>query len=72
MIRFRTTKRPAYSTLRANGREPMMQWPMRMRARNDVQNRADAPEGETARPENGQSRSGASDRQEFGCFLYGR
>jgi hypothetical protein len=69
---FRNTKRPAYSTLRANGREPMMQWPMRTTARNDVQNRADVPEGDKAGPENGHGRSGAPDRQGFDFILYGR
>jgi hypothetical protein len=69
---FRITKRP-YSTLRANGRESMMQWPTRTTARNDAQNWADAPEGDdTARPENGQDRADAIARQGLNCFLYGR
>jgi hypothetical protein len=46
---FRTTKRPAYSTLRADGRDAMTVSPTRTIARNDVQNRAEAPEGGTAK-----------------------
>jgi len=68
---FRITKRSTYSTLRANGREPMMQWPTRIRARNDAQNRVDAPGGDTAGPENGQCRSGVIDRQRLDYFHLG-
>jgi hypothetical protein len=46
--------------------------PTRTQARNDVQNRADAPEGDAAWPENGQCRSVVSDRQGLTYFLYGR
>jgi hypothetical protein len=56
----------------ADSREAMMVSPTRTQARNDVQNRADAPEGDAAWPENGQCRSVVSDRQGLTYFLYGR
>src|SRR5687767_1141761 len=68
---FRTTKRPACSTLRANGSDAMTVSPTRTIARNDVQNRAEAPEGGTTGRENRQSRSGAADGKGLTVFFMG-
>jgi hypothetical protein len=72
MAWFRNTKRPAYSTLRAIGREIASQWPERTAARNDVQNLANEPGGDPAWPHDGRCHDSAASERRLGHFLFGR